>query len=101
MVGKTGRCGETGAHQYVRPRMKMAAPTSKFSATHLEKAGVLPHPEVSPSPHLSISASTRPVSLWLFSAPVDLGVFLGSALVSLVALWIGARAGVLNNRTPD
>ena len=81
--------------------MKMAAPTSKFSATHLEKAGVLHHPEVFPSSHLPISGSTHPVSLWLFSAPVDLGVFLGSALVSLVALWIGARAGVLNNRTPD
>jgi hypothetical protein len=43
----------------------------------------------------------QPRSLWLFSAPVDLGVFLGSALVSLMALWIGARAGVLNDRAPD
>ena len=39
--------------------------------------------------------------LWLFSAPVDLSVFLGSAVVALSALWIGARAGVLNDRTPE
>ena len=38
---------------------------------------------------------------WLFSAPVDLGVFLGSAVVALALLWIGARAGVLNDRTPE
>ena len=38
---------------------------------------------------------------WLFSAPVDLSVFLGSAVVSLLALWIGARAGVLNGDSPD
>src|ERR1044072_5445606 len=38
---------------------------------------------------------------WLFSARVDLAVFLGSAVVSLVALWVGARAGVLYADTPD
>jgi hypothetical protein len=38
---------------------------------------------------------------WLFSAPVDLSVFLGSAVVSLLALWVGARAGVLYDVTPD
>lgn len=38
---------------------------------------------------------------WLFSAPTDLSVFLGSALVSLLALWIGARAGVLYGDAPD
>src|SRR6185369_13881788 len=38
---------------------------------------------------------------WLFSARTDLTVFLGSAIVSLVALWIGARAGVLYGDTPD
>lgn len=37
---------------------------------------------------------------WLFSAPVDLGVFLGSATVSLLALWVGARVGVLHDDTP-
>lgn len=34
---------------------------------------------------------------WLFSPRVDVGVFLGSALVSLAALWVGARAGVLED----
>ena len=38
---------------------------------------------------------------WLFSARVDLSVFLGSAIFSLLALWIGARAGVLYGDTPD
>ena len=46
-------------------------------------------------------ASTKPVDRWLFSAPVDLSVFLGSALVSLIALWLGSRAGVLNRDAPD
>jgi hypothetical protein len=40
-------------------------------------------------------------AVWLFSAPVDLSVFLGSAVVSLLALWVGARAGVLYDDTPD
>lgn len=38
---------------------------------------------------------------WLFSARIDLLVFLGSALVSLAALWIGWRVGVLNNDAPE
>lgn len=38
---------------------------------------------------------------WLFSRNTDLTVFLGSALLSLGALWIGARAGVLNGGAPD
>ncbi|MBL8797433.1 MAG: hypothetical protein JNM56_26255 [Planctomycetia bacterium] len=33
---------------------------------------------------------------WLFSAPIDLTVFLGSALLSLCALWLGAVLGVLD-----
>ncbi|HWP43321.1 MAG TPA: hypothetical protein VNO14_08815, partial [Blastocatellia bacterium] len=40
-------------------------------------------------------------AVWLFSAPIDLSVFLGSAVVSLLALWIGAQAGVLHDETPD
>ncbi|HEV8487868.1 MAG TPA: hypothetical protein VGV87_30385 [Blastocatellia bacterium] len=47
-----------------------------------------------------VSVSSRP-NRWLFSARVDLSVFLGSAIVSLLALWIGARAGVLNGDSPD
>ena len=52
---------------------------------------------VAPSPVLPATAKR----LWLFSAPVDLSVFLGSAIVALAALWIGARAGVLNSRAPE
>jgi hypothetical protein len=59
----------------------------------------LPIP-VSPLPPVALSPSAAP-RFWLFSGPVDLGVFLGSALLALVALWIGARAGVLNDRSPE
>jgi len=38
---------------------------------------------------------------WLFSAPVDLGVFLGSAVLALAALALGARCGLLDAATPD
>src|SRR5829696_7517780 len=38
---------------------------------------------------------------WLFSPRVDVCVFGGSALVSLVLLWVGARAGVLEADSPD
>lgn len=38
---------------------------------------------------------------WLFSARVDLSVFLGSAIVSLLALVVGAKLGVLEGDTPD
>jgi hypothetical protein len=48
-----------------------------------------------------VSASASRPSLWLFSAPVDLSVFLGSALLSLLALWIGGQAGVLYDQTPE
>lgn len=40
-------------------------------------------------------------NLWLFSARIDLLVFMGSALLSLVALWAGARAGVLYDDSPE
>lgn len=45
--------------------------------------------------------SVRQTKFWLFSAPVDLGVFLGSAVVSLLLLAIGAQAGVLHDDSPD
>ncbi len=38
---------------------------------------------------------------WLFSAKVDLAVFLGSAAASAVALLVGWRAGLLENDAPD
>jgi hypothetical protein len=40
-------------------------------------------------------------SRWLFSAPVDLGVFLGSAMLSLAALAVGAYLGLLDAGRPD
>lgn len=38
---------------------------------------------------------------WLFSAPVDLSVFLGSAILSLALLAIGWRFGFLHDESPD
>jgi hypothetical protein len=38
---------------------------------------------------------------WLFSAGIDLGVFAGSALVSLLLLAIGAQFGLLAAESPD
>lgn len=49
---------------------------------------------------LAVSPSARQCR-WLFSPRVDLLTFLGSALVSLIALWIGAQAGVLQDDSPD
>jgi hypothetical protein len=45
--------------------------------------------------------STLTKSKWLFSAPIDLTVFLGSAIVSVLLLIIGANIGVLNEDSPD
>jgi hypothetical protein len=38
---------------------------------------------------------------WLFSREIDLSVFLGSAVVSLLLLAFGWRYGLLNEETPD
>jgi hypothetical protein len=38
---------------------------------------------------------------WLFSRSVDLSVFLGSAILSLLLLWVGARVGALYDDSPD
>jgi hypothetical protein len=46
------------------------------------------------------SGSAR-TSRWLFSPRVDLAVFGGSAVASLLLLWVGARAGVLDAESPD
>ncbi len=40
-------------------------------------------------------------SKWLFSREVDLSVFLGSAVVSLLLLVFGWQIGVLNDESPD
>ncbi len=38
---------------------------------------------------------------WLFSASVDLSVFLGSAVISLLLLAVGWQLGILNDESPD
>src|SRR3990172_5614686 len=40
-------------------------------------------------------------SCWLFSPAVDLAAFLGSAVVSLSLLWLGAARGGLGDGAPD
>lgn len=52
------------------------------------------------SPGLPVAGSPRRYT-WLFSPRTDLTVFLGSAVVSMLALFIGARAGVLYGDSPD
>ena len=73
----------------------VTVPTTNHSEVALDPSSL----PLSPStpPLLSPSASFP----WLFSASTDLTVFLGSAGVSLLALWVGARAGVLYSETPD
>ena len=46
-------------------------------------------------------STAQPRQWFLFSPTVDLSVFLGSAIVALLLLWIGARAGVLYGASPD
>src|SRR3954452_22351959 len=38
---------------------------------------------------------------WLFSREIDLTVFLGSAVLSLLLLAVGWRVGILNGESPD
>jgi hypothetical protein len=45
--------------------------------------------------------SATPGRFWLFSARTDLLAFLGSGIVSLLALWAGARVGLVNSDSPD
>jgi hypothetical protein len=56
--------------------------------------------ERQPSDALPRRALPAP-SRWLFSARIDLAVFLGSALFSLAALAVGAWLGLLNDHRPD
>ena len=45
------------------------------------------------------NSSTK--NYWLFSAPIDLSVFLGSAILSLLLLAFGWQLGILNSESPD
>src|SRR6202521_1953908 len=78
-------------------RIDSVSAAQRLVAAEQRSPGGPPLLLVAPSPVLPVAA-TR---FWLFSAPVDLGVFLGSAVVALAALWIGARVGVLNSRAPE
>ncbi|MDT7777673.1 MAG: hypothetical protein QOC99_185, partial [Acidobacteriota bacterium] len=63
---------------------------------------VLRAPTLSSSRTLSSAATFGSrKSWWLFSARADICVFGGSALVSLLLLWVGARVGVLNEDSPE
>ncbi len=42
-----------------------------------------------------------PQSKWLFSREIDLSVFLGSAILSLILLAVGWQIGILNADSPD
>lgn len=53
------------------------------------------------SPAVHSPERSRYAPQWLFSAPIDLGVFLGSAVISLLALAVGARYGLLDADTPE
>ena len=54
------------------------------------------------SARLSSGAIARPGGLpWLFSAPVDIGVFLGSAVLAFAALLAGKAIGIAAGGTPD
>lgn len=53
--------------------------------------------EIAASPRLLVSAS----QYWLFSRKIDLTVFLGSAVVSLLLLAVGWQLGILNDESPD
>ena len=56
-------------------------------------------PAVGPPAADAAPAARR--SRWLFSPAADVSVFGGSAVVSLLLLWVGARAGVLEGDSPD
>lgn len=48
-----------------------------------------------------MSEAAAAQSRWLFSREVDLSVFLGSAVVSLLLLAVGWQLGILNEESPD
>lgn len=49
----------------------------------------------------SASPRLRGSNLWLCSRGIDLTVFFGSAVLSLILLAVGAQAGILNGDTPE
>ncbi|MGE3315460.1 MAG: hypothetical protein AB7O26_10115 [Planctomycetaceae bacterium] len=63
--------------------------------------GASPDSDLSRTGYSNAIGTTPQSSRWLFSAPVDLAAFLGSAAVSIVLLAIGQRYGLLENDSPD
>jgi hypothetical protein len=72
-----------------------------MSAEPLTHTEAIPAAGLSPEAASRDGSAARPCSRWLFSPRVDVAVFGGSALVSLLLLWVGARAGVLEGESPD
>lgn len=62
-----------------------------------EPSSLITGTEVPPPRSLAISLSTP----WLFSRNLDLTVFLGSAVLSLLLLAVGWQSGILNGESPD
>src|SRR5215203_2815464 len=79
---------QTGRAQY-----KLNDRRARMSAEPLTDVEAVPAAEV-------MSAAPRDAR-WLFSPRVDVCVFGGSALASLLLLWVGARAGGLEGESPD
>ena len=52
-------------------------------------------------PHKPAILEPQQRDYWLFSAPIDLAAFLGSALVALLLLAVGSRLGLLHVETPE
>jgi hypothetical protein len=75
-----------------------AEPVTSAEPVSVGNAGtkILRAPTLSSAPTLGSGKS-----LWLFSPRADVCVFGGSALVSLLLLWVGARAGVLGGDSPE
>lgn len=79
--------------QYTRS-LTVALPCMQMETSHNINTSLN---TVSQSDEMVISHSDK----WLFSRTVDLSVFLGSAIVSLLLLFVGAKAGVLYDDSPD
>src|SRR5262249_25041106 len=79
---------------------RRGSPCSTWYPAGVAAMSVLPHPAPPPRGGRE-EEGPAPRRFWLFSAPVDLGVFLGSAALSFVALAVGAQLGLLHDATPD
>jgi hypothetical protein len=72
-----------------------------MSAEPLTSVEAVPAAELLSAAPSREEVASRRNSWWLFSPRVDVCVFGGSALASLLLLWVGARAGALEGDSPD